>query len=225
MRDGVEYARDHGVGLAFLGADAAYWQMRFEPDSAGIKDRTIVCYKVETSHHDLARDPLYGKDNTRVTTEWRDPLLNRPENGLIGIMYSGFENTSLGFPWRVQPGATSPFLSGTGLQAGQQYGCGLVGYEWDRIFDGGATPPGLQVIGTSPTITNTGQPDKSNTTYYFAPSGAMVFASGSIYWTLALDSYRESVYKACAQQDPVVPAMQKLMARIMSELVINHRSH
>ncbi len=28
MRDGVEYARDQGVNLAFLGADAAYWQMR-----------------------------------------------------------------------------------------------------------------------------------------------------------------------------------------------------
>src|SRR5712692_1031385 len=37
MRDGVEYARDHGVGLAFLGANASYWQMRFEPDSAGTR--------------------------------------------------------------------------------------------------------------------------------------------------------------------------------------------
>ncbi|HZU01815.1 MAG TPA: N,N-dimethylformamidase beta subunit family domain-containing protein [Ktedonobacteraceae bacterium] len=225
MRDGVEYARDHGVGLAFLGADAAYWQMRFEPDSAGIKDRTIVCYKVETRRDDLARDPVYGQDNTRVTTEWRDPLLGRPENSLIGIMYSDFENTSPGFPWIVQPSANSPFLKNTGLQAGRQYGCGLVGYEWDRIFDNGATPPGLQVLGTSPTINDAGQADTSNTTYYFAPSGAMVFASGSIYWTSALDSYRESVYKACAQQDPVVPGMQKLMAHIMSELVIHHPSH
>ena len=48
MRDGVEYARDHGVGLAFLGANTSYWQIRFEPDSAGIPDRTIVCYKVQT---------------------------------------------------------------------------------------------------------------------------------------------------------------------------------
>jgi hypothetical protein len=53
----------------------------------------------------------------------------------------------------------------------------------------------------------------------------MVFASGSIYWALALDSYRELVDKACANQDPLIPGIQKLMARIMSELVINHRSH
>src|ERR1700730_17388949 len=73
MRDGVQNARDHGVGLAFMEADAAYWQMRFEPDSAGVADRTVVCYKV-SSGQDLKRDPLYGKDNKRVTALWRDPL-------------------------------------------------------------------------------------------------------------------------------------------------------
>src|SRR2546421_3481927 len=31
MRDGVERARDVGVGLAFLGANAAYWQVPFVP--------------------------------------------------------------------------------------------------------------------------------------------------------------------------------------------------
>jgi len=45
MRDGVENARNHGVGLAFFGANAAYWQIRYEPDSQGNPDRTIVCYK------------------------------------------------------------------------------------------------------------------------------------------------------------------------------------
>jgi len=31
MRDGVEGARDKGVNLAFLGANAAFRQIRFEP--------------------------------------------------------------------------------------------------------------------------------------------------------------------------------------------------
>ncbi|HAG97905.1 MAG TPA: hypothetical protein DCL75_03340, partial [Ktedonobacter sp.] len=54
MRDGVERARNDGVGLAFLGANASFWQMRFEADSAGTPDRTVVCYKVSTLQNDLA---------------------------------------------------------------------------------------------------------------------------------------------------------------------------
>ena len=30
MRDGFERARDHGVNLAFMGANDAYWQVRME---------------------------------------------------------------------------------------------------------------------------------------------------------------------------------------------------
>lgn len=224
MRDGVQNARDHGVGLAFMGADAAYWQMRFEPDSAGVQDRTIVCYKVETSNNDLARDPLYGKNNALVTTQWRDPLLNRPENALVGIMYSGYENKERGFPWQVNAQTTSPLLVGTGLQPGKQYGCGLVGYEWDRVFSNGDTPPGLQILATSSTINSVNAPDIGDTTYYIASSGAFVFASGSIYWADGLDDYRSAVDSVCGANDPAVPGMQLLMAHIMSQLVINHRS-
>ena len=45
MRDQVERARDHGVNLMFLGSNAAYWQVRFEPAYNGVADRTLVCYK------------------------------------------------------------------------------------------------------------------------------------------------------------------------------------
>jgi len=222
MRDGVEQARDRGVGLAFLGADASYWQIRFEPDSAGIPDRTIVCYKVQTQNNDLALDPLYGRDNTRLTARWRDPILARPENSLIGVMYSGLTHQQQGFPWMLSPQAKSALLDGTGLQAEQTYGCGLVGYEWDRVFDNGVTPAGLQVLGTSSTVNEGNTADTSNTTYYIAPSGAMVFATGSIYWTLALDTYRFQTDKLCTGQSPVVPGMQKLLARVMDALVIHH---
>jgi hypothetical protein len=168
MRDGVEHARDNGEGLAFLGANAAYWQMRFEPDSFGNPNRTVVCYKVETSNHDLAHDPLYGKDNSRVTSQWRDPVLARPENALIGIMYSSDTDKRNGFPWRVIPEAKSSLLNRTGLQPGYSYGCDLVGYEWDRIFHNGASPSGLQVIADSYVVDNWNYHDFSNTTYYFA---------------------------------------------------------
>ena len=225
MRDGVEYARNHGVGLAFLAANDAYWQIRFEPGSAGAPNRTIVCYKVNSSGKDLARDPVYGKDNTRVTTKWRDPLLARPENALIGIMYSSLTHRQQGFPWQISPVAKSSLLDGTGLKPGQEYGCGLVGYEWDHVFSNGVTPQNLQVIAASHVVDNWNGLDISNTTYYIAPSGAMVFATGSIFWTTSLDSYRLYSDPLCANQNPVVPAMQKLMAKIMDALATPHPSH
>jgi hypothetical protein len=219
MRDGVEHARDRGIGLAFLGANAAYWQIRFESDSTGVSDRIIVCYKVATAKHDLDRDPYYGVDNTRVTAEWRDPVINRPENALVGVMFSGYSENPPGFPWRLSSQVHTTLLNNTGLQAGQQYGCQLVGYEWDRVYDNGKSPVGLEVLSASPTRDHLKVPDISNTTYYIAPSGAFVFATGSIYWTQALDSYRYTTIKPCLGQNQVVPGIQKLMTNVMEALV------
>ena len=226
MRDSIESARDKGVGLAFLGADAGYWQMRFEPDSTGtIPDKTVVCFKVSTSLNNLGIDPIFGKDNTRLTAQWRDLALARPENALIGIMYSSITHQQSEFPWRVSPKTNSLLLKGTGLLPGQEYGCGLVGYEWDRIFTNGATPVGLQVIGDSNAIDDNNISDTSNTTYYIAQSGSLVFATGSMYWTAALDSYRFTQEPLCIGKPLVVPGMQQLLANVMKALVIIHFSH
>lgn len=224
MRDGVENARNSGVGLVFMGADAAYWQMRFEPDHAGVPNRIVVCYKVQTVHGatDLARDPLYNKDNTHLTAQWRDPVLARPENALIGIMYSDLTHKRLGYAWKVDQNASSPLMDGTGLQIGQSYGCGLVGYEWDRVYNNGQTPATLHVIATSSVVNDTGQADTSNTAYYIAPSGAMVFASGSIYWATALDNYRLHTDPACPGTNRAVAEIQIFMSHVMDEVIVHH---
>jgi len=97
-----------------------------------------------------------------------------------------------------------------------------VGYEWDRIFNNGATPPGLQVLSESHTVDDYKRADVSDTTYYVARSGAVVFATGSIYWTAALDNYRFSLDKSCSNAHPEVPSMQELMAHVM-EALATHR--
>lgn len=232
MRDGVTAARNYGVGLAFLEADAVYWQIRFEPSTTGIANQTVVGYKVLTGNHDLARDPLYGQDNSLVTSQWRDPVVNRPENALVGIMFSDLTHKQKGYPWKVDSGAArlaltsaskADVLHGVELTPGKEYGCGLVGYEWDKVFNNGFTPPGLQVLATSPTMNDGGQADRSNTTVYIAPSRAMVFATGSIYWTSALDAYRFSQDPACNGRSAVIPGMQQLMANVMAALIVSHR--
>ncbi|MBV9691379.1 MAG: hypothetical protein JO202_16895 [Ktedonobacteraceae bacterium] len=221
MRDQVERARDKGVGIAFLGADAVYWQMRFEPDSDGVPNRTVVCYKVQTGK-DLARDPFYGKGNTQLTAQWRDPVLGRPENALVGIMFSDLTHKRAGYSWRVDPAAKTSLLNETGLQPGQEYGCGLVGYEWDRVFNNGSSPPNLHVIATSIVHNDLNSLDSSNTAYYIAQSGAMVFASGSIYWATALDSYREQSDAVCGNQNRAILGIQVLMAHVMDNLIVPH---
>ncbi len=63
MRDNIEAARDNGVNLAFLGANAGYWQIRLDPSSiTGDPDRTIICYKNKSSDPFSSADDLsmYG---------------------------------------------------------------------------------------------------------------------------------------------------------------------
>ncbi|HYB02337.1 MAG TPA: N,N-dimethylformamidase beta subunit family domain-containing protein, partial [Ktedonobacteraceae bacterium] len=240
MRDGVEAARDHGVGLAFLEANASYWQIRLEPNSAGVPNRTVVCYKVLSTdnlasdsggvvRNSLAQDPLFGVDNTRVTSLWRDPVIGRPENAMVGIMYSDYNSKLRGTSWTFDPqitGATflhNTLLQGTGLQAGQSFDNGLVGYEWDRVFNNGHTPAGLQILATSEAKNIYGIQDTSNTAYYIAPSGALVFATGSIYWTAALDSYRYDWSLNDTSESQEIPEIQQLMTNIMNALIKQHR--
>ncbi|HLZ63215.1 MAG TPA: N,N-dimethylformamidase beta subunit family domain-containing protein [Ktedonosporobacter sp.] len=221
MRNAVENARDQGKGLAFLEANAAYWQVRLEPNSAGVANRSVVCYKVLTAQDDLHRDPLYNVNNQLVTTQWRDALLGRPENAMIGVMYSNYNNNQQGSAWHVAPQVQTALFKGTGLAAGQQYNYGLVGHEWDKVFDNGHTPSTLKILGSSPTVSIDGKTDLSHTTYYVAPSGSMVFATGSIFWTSALDSYRYSIspWKNEAQ---AVPEIQNLMGNVMDALITHH---
>jgi N,N-dimethylformamidase beta subunit-like, C-terminal len=121
MRDGLERARDAGVGLGFFGGNIGYWQIRFEPNSHGAPDRTIVNYK------EANLDPLLARDRAHVTTQWRDPIIGRPENALIGVMYAGFATQPRGFAWRMGGDSSPPLLQGTRLRPGQTYGCDLVG--------------------------------------------------------------------------------------------------
>jgi hypothetical protein len=230
MRNSIEKARDSGIGLAFLGADAAYWNVRLEPDNHGEPDRTVVCYK------SAVLDPLYGKDNADVTVEWRQAPLLRPENALIGEMYASWTLPPRGWPWYPSYSAADDpleLMSDTGLRPGVSYGCNVVGYEWDHVFYNGATPPGLHTLAISPTVSALGNASWSETVYYVARSGALVFASGSIYFAYALDDLHlwdvpnpqgfPSYYTCLAtSRSAAIPGIQILMAHVMFALLFNH---
>ena len=83
-RANVTAARNAGVNLAFLGANAMFRRTRLQSSALGAA-REVVCYK--TSY---TEDPLYRKDPTEVTSDWREPPNSDPESSLIGTIYEGY---------------------------------------------------------------------------------------------------------------------------------------
>jgi hypothetical protein len=210
-RNATEAARDAGISLAFLCGNGCFWQCRLEADSASNANRTLVCYKVQSKNSNLATDPKYGVDNTRISCNWRDPFLNKPESTMMGIMFSSLTTGGVRYGWTVDKNANSSFLTGTGLVNGTTYGTDIVGVEWDKQMSG--SPNGLQIIGNSYQIDSFSSGDTSHTAYYFASSGAMVFAAGSMSWIWCLDTYR------FGSSGTAIAGMQSLMANIMTALI------
>lgn len=168
MRSGMEAARDHGTNLMFLGANAVYRRIRFQPSPLG-PDRLQVNYRV------AANDPFNGKDPANVTTSWRDPPAPNPESSLLGELY---QCNPVQAPLVVSDPTGWPF-TGTGIRAGEQFP-DVVGNEYDQVDLSFPTPPNIEVLAHSP-VTCGGKPGHSDMTYYTAPSGAGVFDSGTLY--------------------------------------------
>jgi hypothetical protein len=165
-------ARDAGTNLIFLSGDSMYWQVRFEQGG-----RVQTCYKEA-----YQRDPAYGVDDARVTTRFRDPPVNHPEDALLGIMSMGEANSA--DDWIVKDSSHWVY-DGTGLHDGDAIP-GLVGYEWDTFTDDGMAPAGLQILAASPVA---GKFTIQNAAFYQS-NGGWVFAAGTINFARHLDDAR-----------------------------------
>ncbi|HWE26063.1 MAG TPA: N,N-dimethylformamidase beta subunit family domain-containing protein [Myxococcales bacterium] len=189
-RSAVEAAISHGVNVAFLSADNLEWQVRLESSSSGAARHTVVCHK------GMPSDPLRG--TPLETTQWRSAALNRPENGLIGVMYDSYQNQS--FPF-VVANSSHWVYAGTGVRDGDSL-APIVGYEFDRVYDNGRTPPDLVVLARSPVVRHDGTAGMQNASVYTAASGAWVFAAGTIEWSWGLSGgpYTPGVADATIQR-------------------------
>lgn len=174
-RDAVQAARDMGVPLYFFGGNAAYWKVRLSNPGVDGNARIVTCYKKRPQD-----DPFYGKP--QQTGRFRDAPISRPEEALVGAMYESW--MLFGMPWTVF-NAAHPMYQGTGLHDFDTIPQ-LVGYEYDRTFEGGA-PGKVTTVSRSPLIDAEGKPGLSEATIYTAPSGAFVFDAATIYWAHGLD--------------------------------------
>jgi hypothetical protein len=180
MYDNVTAARDAGVNVAFLGADAISWQVRFEPSDTGVPNRVMVCYK------DATTDPVQGPT---TTVRWRNPVLNRPEQTLSGVMVDGMVAWGNNADYVVQNSSHWAY-AGTGLKDGDKVP-GMVGYEMDRFVSNYPAPNSTNqtLLSWSPFINYNGAANYSNSSIYQAPSGAWVFATGTQSWSWMLDPW------------------------------------
>lgn len=198
MRRNVESARDAGVSLGFFSANTCYWQIRFEPSRiTGDINRTIIAYKEGEALDPFARDS-YSNNDYLVTTLWRKPPINRPEDAMIGVMYATFGVNSdivlnrtapdwLLADTQLSPATTQASTGWFGKKAPSEMRLsGLLGYEVDRMFKN--APANTIRIAHSP-YRHEGRTKYSDMTVYQAASGATVFATGSIQWSWGLDDF------------------------------------
>lgn len=199
MRDAVESAITNKVNAGFFTANTCFWQIRFEPNSSGAPNRTIVAYKESASK----ADPYFidgDKTNDKfVTTQWRLSPVNRPEATLIGVQYVF---SPIDSDIKIDNVTSAPWVfTNTGLIKGSKLS-GLLGYEVDAM-DNSSTPAGTIRLAHSPFSDDTGtQTINSDMVVRTAPSGATVFATGSIQWAWGLDDWNNGKGRvsAAAQQ-------------------------
>jgi Domain of unknown function (DUF4082)/Fibronectin type III domain/Bacterial Ig domain len=205
-RQNVEAARDAGVNLAFFSGNELFWKTRWTASSDGSNTpyRTLVDYK--ETHFPKPVDPA---GPSVWTGTWRDPRFSppgdggKPENSLSGQIFLVNAGTSdiqvpgtfakLRF-WRNTP--VSKLTPSQTLTLSP--GAGTLGYEWDVNPDNGFRPPGRISLSSTTvsgiqTFTDYGTEVDDPTTashslsLYRAPSGALVFGSGTVQWSWGLD--------------------------------------
>ncbi|MBV8982406.1 MAG: hypothetical protein JO086_16005 [Acidimicrobiia bacterium] len=203
--DAWRAARDRGTNLAFLGSDTMAWRVRYV-DSGQV----IVSYKEHSS-----LDP----ESAQPTGPF--PAYGAP---LTGSAYVGCITPRVPRPgpptYRYYSWSPSPTLQPAWLYAGTRVTPsteipGITGYELDQVT---AQSPADTVIlghGSAPCmpVTEPGEPvpgpgqDRADTTLYKAPSGALVFNTGTLGWELALGPVPSASPDAPTAPDPRVVGM------------------
>ncbi len=202
MRRGLESARDAGVNLAFIGANACFRKIRMEPNANG-EDRLQVNYR------SAERDPITATDPSESTVSWRQSPSNDPESSLIGNLY---ESNPVEGDMRIT-NAENWMFEGSGLRNGDVLP-GLIGNEYDRVQPEKPTPENIEVLCHSPVVCR-GKNTFADVTWYTADSGAGVFAVGTFEWVKRLGP--DTSMRTPSAADPQA-ALQKVTQNVFEVL-------
>ncbi len=214
MRDNVEGARDRGVNLGIFASNVSYWQVRCEPSSSGAAGRVLFCAK------QADRDPVFNTERDKdLTVRFRNLHPPRPEVSLVGMMLSA-EDVEGDFT--PLPDARDHWVYGnTGVAAGRTRSVrGLLGYEVDRSYaDDKAyarwSPPGLKVLARAWVQPLRLDRLPTESTIYVTPSGAIVFAAGTMQWSWGLDDWGAPGLRSARSHPDVGRITKNLLARFL----------
>jgi hypothetical protein len=207
MRNAMDAAVTSGVSLANFAANTGYWQIRFAALGSN-PDGIEVCYK------DFHRDPVHTRHPRQATVEWRSKWINRPESELLGAMYQDFEGTHGPFAW-VAKNPHGWVFARSGLHRGSRVD-GMVGHEEDAVLAGYPHPKGLHVLSASAVIDSIGHHRVSNSTFYQARSGAVVFDGSTIDWSYGLDDVRQDFWNYPPARRAPSTAIERITANVLN---------
>lgn len=174
MRGTAEHARASGTSLVFLSAGPLYGQVRLAPSPTGDPDRLLTC---RCGRHRGPNRRAQGRPAL-----WRET--DRAEQQLTGVQYAGQvpepRPLIVRNAWHWLWEATGAF-EGAGIE-------GLVADGADRYFPRTPLPEYEErvLLAHSPYTDRAGAGRHQETSLYRAPSGAWVFASGTLAWPPAL---------------------------------------
>ncbi len=214
-------AREEGTSLMFLSSDTMAWRVRFArataaSSQAGEPDHVIVAYK-ETA----GRDPDRGQPSG-IFPLGGAPLVGSAYNGCITPRVPGSGPPDYRYyAWAPSPGLRPTWLfAGTGVTASTRIP-GIVGYELDQRTP--ATPQGTTLVGKGgATCMRADEPSPTHgtaaeSTLYQAPSGALVFATGTLGWEYGLSPVPQASPDAPVAPDPrVVAITRNLLGRALA---------
>ena len=224
MRATLEHAIAAGTNVAFFSGNEMYWRVRFEdagqrspgsPATDPARGRTLVCYR------DPALDPLAATQPSAVTAAWGQPPAARPEGLVVGLSYG---QVCDGLADLVVSAPDHWAFHGTGLRAGDRL-ARLVGTEFDRWDPDPSSRPGnVALLCASPVRARLSGDDATgsatratqNSAIYTAPSGATVFAAGTMIWGWGLDDWGDRAYMG--ETTPVDLRAGRITANLLDRL-------
>ncbi|GAB3177607.1 hypothetical protein GCM10027162_27620 [Streptomyces incanus] len=179
MRGTAEHAREHGTSLVFLSARTLYGQVELAPSPSGVPDRLLTCRSGRRRTPDRRTPDRRAPGKAAL---WREA--DRAEQQLVGVQYAG--PVPEPHPLIVR-NADHWLWEATGASEGDAIER-LVAAGADRYFPRTPLPEHEErvLLAHSPYTDGAGAGRHQETSLYRAPSGAWVFASGTLAWPPAL---------------------------------------
>jgi hypothetical protein len=216
------HALERGTNLIFISSDTMAWRVRFARASgassqAGEADHRIIAYKQSAaSDPDRAQNTgLYPAGGAQLVGSAFDGCITPrvPQRGPPVYRF---------YPWAPSPALSPRWLfAHSGVRAATTIP-GIVGYELDNRSP--LSPANALVVGGGygAVCGRSGEPSPAYgygaaSTLYTAPSGAFVFATGTLGWLYALSPVPQASPDAPRAPDPrVVAITRNLLARALA---------